>query len=715
MNRSISIHMAAAVLLGSGLFGQTRPADPGWPRTYTNGTAELIVYQPQVDAWTDFKSLKGRCAVALRPASKGDTRYGTFRFSAETLVDAGAKLVLLRDIQILDLQFAAASETASSQWSSAVRAMLPREAIVVSLDRLLAFVHAGDTPAATSHISNTPPPIYVSTDPAVLVILDGAPVMVDVESTGLRKVINTNWDLYWDRQTNRFYLHAAMQWLTAPSLEGSFTLASSIPAPLMHQFVVEQQAGPAPRVILADKPSELIAIQGAPRLSPVAGTQLSLVANTESDLFFHSGTHCYYFLTSGRWFRSAGLQGPWQYASAGLPEDFKRIPPDHLRAHVLASVPGTRAAEDAVLLASIPRTAQVSRTDAKAEVQYVGAPEFVPIAGTKLEYARNTPSDVLHAGGRYYLCLQGVWFVSASPTGPWRAADAIPQEIYSIPGSSPKYHVTYVRIMESTATTIVVGYTPGYFGAYVAGGVVVWGTGYYYPPFVSVGVVAAPVYWGSPCYTYGANVWYNPARGVYARGAAVYGPYGGFGAAAAYNPRSGTYTQGAGVWGPNGGIAAGRSYNPTTGTYSAGYQAANPYGSWGRGVAGNESNWVRGGYESNARGTVAAGETSKGGRGIAVEGINGKSGYAARTGDGDIYAGANGNVYKRDDGQWYRNQNGSWSQVDKNEARAQANQGAARDLGNMNSQRAESWRANGGLAGRGQGVEQRPRIQGRKR
>ncbi len=33
--------------------------------------------------------------------------------------------------------------------------------------------------------------------------------------------------------------------------------------------------------------------------------------------FFHGGS--YYFLTSGRWCRAAGLQGPWQYASAPLP------------------------------------------------------------------------------------------------------------------------------------------------------------------------------------------------------------------------------------------------------------------------------------------------------------------------------------------------------------------------------------------------------------
>ena len=75
------------------------------------------------------------------------------------------------------------------------------------------------------------------------------------------------------------------------------------------------EPGPAPRVIVVTTLSELIAIQGTPVLGPIANTQLSSVTNTESDLFYHAGTRSYYFLTSGRWFRAPGLQGPWQYAS----------------------------------------------------------------------------------------------------------------------------------------------------------------------------------------------------------------------------------------------------------------------------------------------------------------------------------------------------------------------------------------------------------------
>jgi hypothetical protein len=720
--------LGLAATLIAPLCAQAPATDIGWPRSYSNGTASLTVYNPQIDGWREFKALRGRCAVALRPGPGVETVYGTFQFEAETLVDADQKLVLLRNIQVTGMRWPGAAGTASQQWSGLTRALLPTSAMVVSLDRILAYVKAAEAPTREAQVLTDPPPIFASSSAAVLVILDGEPVFLDVENTHLRRVVNTNWDLYLDVPTNRYYLRHNLAWQVAASVEGPYAPASELPAdfqrvPLEAAKDSENAAaafaarnGAVPRVFVTKKPAELIMVRGTPELAPIAGTALTSVVNTDSDLFFHSGTKSYYFLTSGRWFQAAALEGPWRYASANLPAGFKAIPSTHPRAHVLAAVPGTREAEDAVLLAAIPRTAEVTRSAAKAEVHYVGAPQFVPIPTTSISYAKNTPNDVLRVGDLYYLCFQAVWFVSRTPNGPWETADTLPPEIYKIPESSPKYNVTYVRIYSSTPTTVVVGYTPGYYGAYVAGGVVVWGTGYYYPPYVVVGVGTVPVYWGAPYYTYGASAWYNPATGVYARGAAVYGPYGGYGAGAAYNPRTGTYAQGAAAWGPGGGVAAGRTYNPNTGTYSAGYAAANPYGSWGQGVVGNGSNWARGGYQSTSRGTVAAGQTSQGGAGVAVAGAGGNSAYAARSGSGDIYAGANGNVYKRDNGQWYQNQNGSWNAMDRSQVSAQQQQSAvARDHGNWNAQRAEQVRAGGNFPARNGGSAQRPQFQGRRR
>ncbi len=102
--------------------------------------------------------------------------------------------------------------------------------------------------------------------------------------------------------------------------------------------------------------------------------------------------------------------------------------------------------------------------------------------------------------------------------------------------------------------------TAAYMGAMVAFGCVVWGSGYYYPPYVYYGA-RYPVYYGHyPTYGYGAA--YNPWTGAYTRGVAAYGPYGGAGMASRYNPRTGTYSRGAVAYGPYGARGAGAGLQP---------------------------------------------------------------------------------------------------------------------------------------------------------
>jgi hypothetical protein len=124
-----------------------------------------------------------------------------------------------------------------------------------------------------------------------------------------------------------------------------------------------------------------------------------------------------------------------------------------------------------VLLAQIPTKMKVDVATAAAHVNvsYSGEPKFEPIPQTTLTYATNTADKVIKVGDVYYLCLQGVWFMSTTPQGPWTVAGSVPQVIYTIPPSSPVYNVTYV-----TQTTVSTGhvessYTSGYVGAFVVG------------------------------------------------------------------------------------------------------------------------------------------------------------------------------------------------------------------------------------------------------
>ena len=248
---------------------------------------------------------------------------------------------------------------------------------------------------------------------------------------------------------------------------------------------------------MSTTPAELLVTRGAPQLSPIPKTKLLYVTNTENNIFLDVPTQNYYVLLSGRWYQSKSLEGPWTWVSWNqLPRDFAKIPPDSPKGSVLASVPGTEQAREAVIANQIPQTAAVRRSEAKLEVRYDGAPQFRPIEGTSLEYAMNTANDVIRAGARYYACHNGVWFVADAPDGPWVVADTIPAEIYRIPPSSPLFHDRYVYVYGATPDLVYFGYTPGYLGAYVYDGVVVFGTGWVYPPWIGDYWFGWPWTWG---------------------------------------------------------------------------------------------------------------------------------------------------------------------------------------------------------------------------
>ena len=75
-------------------------------------------------------------------------------------------------------------------------------------------------------------------------------------------------------------------------------------------------------------------------------------------------------------------------------------------------------------------------------------------------------------------------------------ADTIPAEIYQIPPSSPLFHDRYVYVYGATPDLVYFGYTPGYLGAYVSDGVVVFGTGWVYPPWIGDYWFGWPWTWG---------------------------------------------------------------------------------------------------------------------------------------------------------------------------------------------------------------------------
>jgi hypothetical protein len=646
----------------------SRPTqDIGWPRQVAKNGATLVYYQPQIDDWSDYKQLTGRVAFSLTPAG-GKQTFGVASFLAGTLVDRDTRTAFFRDIQINDVRFPSLDDAAAMPMEQLLRQLVPTGGEPISVDRLMADLEHGKVSAQAVPVKNDPPLIFYSTSPAILLIVEGDPVLAPIENLDLQFIVNTNWNVLFDKSKKEYYLLDETRLLTAKDLKGPWTQSQTVPKDMVKlpdsgnwidvkkAALAPRPEGDAPTVFFSSVPAELVLLKGYPVYAKIAGTRLLYATNTESDLFVNDADRQFYLLLSGRWFRSKTLDGPWSYASDNLPSDFSKIPSNSPKARVLASMPGTVEAADAVMLAQIPTTAILSKTDAEAEANatYDGDPQFNPIEGTSMQYAANTQDKVIKVGDLYYMCFQAVWFMSSKPAGPWKVADSVPKEIYTIPPSSPVYNVTYVT-QTTTPTTVESSSTAGYLGMFVVsaavGTAIAFGTGYYYPPYVYWGPgMGYPIYRPWPA-TYGAAAVYNPWTGGFAVGHTAYGPYAAAGSAGWYNPATGRYGQAASVQGWYGARTVASFYNPWTGTYGATSQGHSAYAQWGTSAAVRGDQWVQTGHVT--RDEIANGTIAKG------------SNYT--------YAGDDGNVYRKDSrGNWSTYGDSEWKSVDASGAKQQA-------------------------------------------
>jgi hypothetical protein len=657
----------------------TREIDGGWPRRYVAPDgAEVVIYQPQIASWQDQKLMRLHAAVAYTP--KGSTAaplLGTVIAEAHTRVSVEQRLVDFSSFGIMQSNFPSASREAAAAAVAAIKAGMPVGERVIALDRVLEQIDASTIhPKNVNGLKAEPPLVFFSKRAAIVVNLDGDPVWSPIQGNELRFAVNTNWDLFEHPSSKTFYLRNGTTWLKAAAIGGPWSAAGRLPAsftklPADDNWKEVRAALPGttvaasalPTVFVSTKPAELIVLRGDPQYEPVKGTQLLWVRNTDADLFRVGTAGPVYYLVAGRWFNAPDFQGPWTFATPSLPADFAKIPLEHERSRVLAAVPGTVQAAEAVLLAQVPQTARVNKKTVMApEVVYSGEPEFKPIESTTITHAVNTDKDIFKIGSRYYMCYQGVWFVSNTASGPWEVTGSVPSEIYQIPVSSSSHHVTYVTVEDDDDEWVMFASAAAYTGLMVGWGVAVWGTGYYYPPYLGYGGYYPIYYPRYPTYGYGAA--YNPWTGTYGRGAAVYGPYGGAGVGARYNPRTGTYSRGAAAYGPYGARGAGQAYNPRTGTYAATRQGSGVYGSWGSTGVSRGDQWATTSRVTNNRtgATTRATQTSGGGGAVSRRGPQG-GGVVGTSGSGDMYAGRDGNVYRNQGGSWQKYDNGGWNSV----------------------------------------------------
>jgi hypothetical protein len=481
-----------------------------FPRRFEADGVGLTVGVPTVDDWEGFRTLRGQLPIEV------DGRIRRVPFEAATAVDFADRQVLLHPIRL---------ERAPGTQVDELAAVLEREGLSIGLDPLIAALPTDfEIPAAgraAPQLNFAPPRIIVSERPQRLMLIDGPPASVPIDGTALEFVVNTDWDVFHDTLGDAWYVLDDGRWIISNMLSsGDWQVATTLPNDFLTlqlnsdwpqvAAAMPPRAGDRPLPItISYEPTELILIDGPAETGDIGGG-LRYVVNTTSDLFLYADR--YYYLAAGRWFYTKRLDRQW-FAVRKLPAAFAEIPKDHDKAHVLAAVPGTPAARRAAIEAAIPRVATLAPGAADAvSVPYLGPPSFVPIEGTPLRRAENTPFQVIQHNNFFYLCHAGAWYASSGPQGPWSAARELPQAIYDIPPTDPAYNVTFVRLDSFDADSGRAAYvsTSGYYNRYYTGSTMVYGTGWYYPGYYR-----------------GAAYWHYPR---------TYGYYGSWGAWGPYVP-----------------------------------------------------------------------------------------------------------------------------------------------------------------------------------
>jgi hypothetical protein len=655
--------LSACLLLASIITGSlAAAAELSWPRDLDIRSGVLTMYQPQVDT-LEGDVLSFRAAVAYKDEQGGEPVFGAVWFESRVEIDRESRVVRMVDLDVADTRFPEGSEHVQGELEEFILERLPTWDMDFSLDALLTSLEASAKEiAAAADLNMDPPDIIYRDHPALLVYIDGDPVLREIENTVFQAVVNTPYPLIYDGK-RYYYLNAAKDvWYRADKATGPWTFDPAPPADIAGMVDQEEAEGGddetvtaqnAPEIVVATEPAELIVSDGAPDFQPLVD-DLLVLKNSQSDIFMHVSAQHYYVVLSGRWYRAGSLSGPWTFTSSDdLPAAFGDIPEDSNQADTRVFVAGTDEAREAVMDAQIPQTAAVKKGTVELEVTYDGNPQFDSIDGTSLSYAVNTGSTVLKSGANYYLVEDAVWYISSAATGPWRVAESRPEDVGAIPPESPVYNVKYVYVYDSTPEVVYVGYTPGYTGSYVYHTTIVYGTGWYYRPWIS------PYYYWPRYGTWGFHIHYNPWTGWGFGLSWGWGPYRvGFWSGGYWHRRHhwGRGYHG-GRWGPGGyrprPVHYGNNFNANRGNvrdnnlYRDRAQKAN--------VA--QTRDFRAGSQET-RNRAATADRSAAARPAAADRTARPS-----SAKNDVFTDRSGNVYRQTDGGWQKNDGKGWSNV----------------------------------------------------
>ena len=121
---------------------------------------------------------------------------GTATFNGTTNVDSDKHMVVIFGIKVTNTYFPSLDEASSAKMDQLFKTFVP-EVVTISLERVVAYMPKPQSVQAVS-VKNDPPFIFVNYSPAILLAVDGEPVLAAIPNTELKFVVNTQWAVFLD-------------------------------------------------------------------------------------------------------------------------------------------------------------------------------------------------------------------------------------------------------------------------------------------------------------------------------------------------------------------------------------------------------------------------------------------------------------------------------------------------------------------------------------
>src|SRR5210317_386270 len=211
-----------------------------WPRDLDVTSGIVTMYQPQVDT-LQGDILSFRAALSFKDSQGNEPVFGAAWFESRVEIDRETRRVLMVELKVTDTRFPEGSEHVQGELEQYIREGLPTWDLDFSLDSLLTSLEASEEEiAAANNLKMDPPDIVYRDHPALLVTLDGEPILREIENTKYQAVINTPYPLIFDGQQS-YYLNAAKDvWYRADRATGPWVFEPAPPKEIAG--LVDQEA-----------------------------------------------------------------------------------------------------------------------------------------------------------------------------------------------------------------------------------------------------------------------------------------------------------------------------------------------------------------------------------------------------------------------------------------------------------------------------------------